>query len=763
MSKWIRPKYMPCLPLGNNHSRITECKEHIQLSRMASCEGAVLLKNDNVLLPFKKGAKIAILGKSQIDYVKGGGGSGEVSVSGVRNIYQGLRTKTEYLEIFDPLSLYYQEYVETEYKNGTVPGMLKEAVVPSDLLACAKKFTDTAVIVIGRYSGEGWDRKNDTTDDYFNLSQAELNMVETVTANFDHIVVLLNVGAIIDTTWFADDKHISSAVVIWQGGMEGGLAAADILTGEVNPSGKLPDTCVKAFDDYPSSENFHESDAYVKYTEDIFVGYRYFETIPGKKKCVVYPFGYGLSYTTFEFADINACHNQKNILITLTVTNTGSRAGKEVVQIYYSAPEGKLPKPARILCGFAKTDMLSPGKSQEICISFSISDMASFDDRGVIAASSYILEKGAYKIYVGTNVRNAKEIAYTFELSETVITQRLHSYCAPKRLDRRMKADGSYEILEYKSDKKTEFVCDYMLAEKPEAEYKLIDMAEGKVDLDAFIAQMTEEELCRLVSGQPSRGVANTGGMGSLDRLGIPVVMTADGPAGVRIRKECEVNTTAFPIATALAASWNLKLMESIGRAGALEVKENNLSIWLTPALNIHRSPLCGRNFEYYSEDPLLSGKMAAAAVKGIQSQNIVAVPKHFACNNKETNRKESDSVLSECALREIYLKGFEICVKESEPQMIMTSYNLINGVRASENVELLTGILRDEWGFQGMITSDWNNKADHEQEVKAGNDIKMPVGNPEKLLTALTAGTLKRKELCVCAKRILKMLLWLE
>lgn len=311
MSKWIRPKYMPCLPLGNNHSRITECKEHIQLSRMASCEGAVLLKNDNVLLPFKKGAKIAILGKSQIDYVKGGGGSGEVSVSGVRNIYQGLKTKAEYLEIFDPLSLYYQEYVETEYKNGTVPGMLKEAVVPSDLLACAKKFTDTAVIVIGRYSGEGWDRKNDTTDDYFNLSQAELNMVETVTANFDHIVVLLNVGAIIDTTWFADDKHISSAVVIWQGGMEGGLAAADILTGEVNPSGKLPDTCVKAFDDYPSSENFHESDAYVKYTEDIFVGYRYFETIPGKKKCVVYPFGYGLSYTTFEFADINACHNQK--------------------------------------------------------------------------------------------------------------------------------------------------------------------------------------------------------------------------------------------------------------------------------------------------------------------------------------------------------------------------------------------------------------------------------------------------------------------
>ena len=420
-------------------------------------------------------------------------------------------------------------------------------------------------------------------------------MVETVTANFDHIVVLLNVGAIIDTTWFADNERISSAVLIWQGGMEGGLAAADVLTGEVNPSGKLPDTCVKSFDDYPSSENFHESDAYVKYTEDIFVGYRYFETIPGKKDCVVYPFGYGLSYTTFELTDINASNHGKNILVTVTVTNTGKMAGKEVVQIYYSAPEGKLTKPARILCGFEKTNILSPGESQELCISFPIEDMASFDDSGVVAAS------------------------------------------------------------------------------------------------------------------------------------------------------------------------WNPELLEVIGRAGALEVKENNLSIWLTPALNIHRSPLCGRNFEYYSEDPFLSGKMAAATVRGIQSQNIVAVPKHFACNNKETNRKESDSVLSERALREIYLKGFEICVKESEPKMIMTAYNLINGVRVSENAELLTGILRGEWGFRGMITSDWNNKADHEKEVKAGNDVRMPIGNPEKLLAALNAGTLRREELCVCVKRILEMILWLE
>ncbi|MDE7276233.1 MAG: glycoside hydrolase family 3 C-terminal domain-containing protein [Lachnospiraceae bacterium] len=763
MNKWKRPNYMPCLPLGDNQSRITECGEHRQLSRRAAAEGTVLLKNENALLPFKKGTKIAVFGKGQIDYVKGGGGSGDVTVSYVRNIYQGLKMKAEYLEVFEPLSLYYQEYVAKEYKNGTIPGMIKEIIVPSDLFARAKEFTDTAVIVIGRYSGEGWDRKNDGTDDYFNLCQAELDLIEKVTTNFDHVTVLLNVGAVMDVSWFVDNDKISSAVIVWQGGMEGGLAVADVLTGEVNPSGKLADTCAKLLDDYPSAEGFHESDDYVKYTEDVFVGYRYFETVPGKKERVVYPFGYGLSYTTFQFSDINACSNGKCIMVTLNVTNTGDRAGKEVAQIYYRAPEGRLSKPARILCGFKKTKELMPGESQEICISFAIKEMASFDDTGVTAKSCYVLEKGIYRIYVGTDVRNAKEIDYTYKLDETIITQTLHSYCAPERLDKRMKADGSYEILECRSVKRAEFSCNYKSAEKPEEKHELTHVAEEKIDLDTFIAQMTNEELCQLVTGQPSRGVANTGGMGAIERLGIPAVMTVDGPAGVRIQKECEVKTTAFPVATALAASWNLELMEAIGQAGALEVKENNISIWLTPALNIHRSPLCGRNFEYYSEDPFLSGKMAAAAVRGIQSQNIVATPKHFACNNKETNRKESDSILSERALREIYLKGFEICVKEARPKMIMTAYNIINGVRASENAELLAGILREEWGYEGMITSDWRTHGNHEQEIKAGNDIKMPVGTPEELLDALKAGRLKREEICACARRILEMILWLD
>ncbi len=763
MEKWARAKYTPCLPLGNNRSLITGCEEHIKLSHKAATEGIILLKNNNDLLPFAKGTKVAVFGCGQIDYIKGGGGSGDVHVAYVRNIYQGLKMKATDVEVFDALSLYYQEYVESQYKNGAKKGVFDEAEVPVELLAKAKEFTDTAVVVIRRYSHEGADRKNDGTDNYFYLSKAERTMVEAVTENFSNVVVLLNVGAMIDTSWFAYNDSISSAVMLWQGGMEGGLAAADILTGIANPSGKLVDTCAKSFEDYPSSEGFHESEDYVKYSDDIFVGYRYFETIPGKKDCVVYPFGYGLSYTTFELSDIVACTVAGKIIVSVKVTNTGKIAGKEVVQVYYSAPCGKLDKPARELSGFAKTKELASGESEVLTIAFAINDMASYDDIGAVAKSAYVLEKGIYNVYVGTDVRSASVIDFTYELEDDVIVEQLRSYCAPEKLEKRLKADGSYETLEYASVERMEFPCEYIGAEKPERMYRLIDVAEGRIDLDAFMAQLTDEELVHLVGGHPNDGVANTSGLGCLDKYGIPPIMTADGPAGVRIAPHTGVLTTAFPVATAIACTWNLELMEEIGKAGALETKENNLQIWLTPALNIHRSPLCGRNFEYFSEDPFVAGKMAAAKVKGIQSQNIVATPKHFACNNKETNRKNSDSIVSERALREIYLKGFEICVKESKPRMIMTAYNIINGVRASENVELLQGILRGEWGFDGMVTTDWTTYAEHHKEEKAGNDLKMPRGDCDNLAEALADGRLTREELCVCVKRILEMILWLE
>jgi len=298
-----------------------------------------------------------------------------------------------------------------------------------------------------------------------------------------------------------------------------------------------------------------------------------------------------------------------------------------------------------------------------------------------------------------------------------------------------------------------------------EKKKQLIDVANGEVSLDDFISQLSNAELLRLLVGQKSTGVANTDGMGNLPEYGIPTPMTADGPAGLRIKEDIGVETTAFPVATMLACTWNIDILEKVGIAGALETKENNLSMWLTPALNIHRSPLCGRNFEYYSEDPFVSGKMAAAMVRGIQSQKIVATPKHFACNNKETNRKESNSIVSERALREIYLKGFEICVKESDPKLIMTAYNIINNVRASENEELITGILRDEWGYKGLVTTDWFNTAEKNAEVKAGNDIRMPSEAEDRIQNYIDEISVKitRNELAVCVKRLLEMILWLE
>ena len=291
----------------------------------------------------------------------------------------------------------------------------------------------------------------------------------------------------------------------------------------------------------------------------------------------------------------------------------------------------------------------------------------------------------------------------------------------------------------------------------------LSEVTEGKLSLDEFMKQLSVEELAELLGGQPNPGVANTYGMGNLRDYGVPNVMTADGPAGLRIQPQCHVYTTAWPCATMLACTWNPDLVEEIGAAGASEVKENNIGIWLTPAMNIHRSPLCGRNFEYYSEDPLIAGKMGAAMVRGIQSQHIAASVKHFACNNKESNRKDSDSRVSERALREIYLKGFEIVVKEGDPWTIMSSYNLINGQRASENKDLLTGILREEWGFKGIVTTDWWTRGEHYKETKAGNDIKMGCGYPDRLLTALEKGLITREEMEVCARRILEMILKLD
>ncbi|MBP3554848.1 MAG: glycoside hydrolase family 3 C-terminal domain-containing protein [Clostridia bacterium] len=763
--KWLRARFLPCIPLGDNRSCITACEKHIALSRRAACEGAVLLKNENGFLPLEKGKKVAIFGNAQIDYVKGGSGSGDVFVPYTRNIYDGLKMKEGKVEVFDSLSLFYTDHVVNAYKNGGENGRLTEPEIPEELLRSARAFTDTAIITICRFSGEGYDRRNDGEDKYFELEDGEKKMVADVLASFENVVVLLNVGAMIDTSWFAKNDKVKSALLIWQGGLEGGLAAADMLVGDDAPSGKLVDTCAEKFEDYPSSASFHESEDYVKYTEDIFVGYRYFETIPGKKDAVVYPFGYGITYTTFEISNVFVGGNEEQIFVSAKVTNTGSRAGKEVVEVYYSAPEGKISKEKIALIAFQKTPLLEAGKSCTVSMTFDIRDMASYDDMGDIEKSAYVLEKGDYRFFVGSSVRDTVCADYTYTLKEDVIVEKLNSYCAPRKLEKRLLADGTLRDVPAREDAEKTFPVAYHNEYKPlEKVIELYDVDEGKATLDEFISQMSDEDLMDVLVGKRNTGVANTGTMGGYEnRYRIPPIATADGPAGLRLHPKRGIRTTAFPIATALAASWNTELVEEVGKAGALECKENNIQIWLTPALNIHRSPLCGRNFEYYSEDPLIAGKMAAAMVRGIQSAKVVATPKHFAANNKETNRIESDSIMSERALREIYLKGFEICVKESAPKMIMTSYNLLNGVHTSESAELITGILRGEWGYEGMLTTDWSNTAKHYKEVKAGNDIRMPARQEGQLKEPYAQGLITRDEMAICAKRILEMILWVE
>lgn len=798
MERWARAKYQPVFPMGENGQRITAGEKHIQLSKEAAKEGMVLLKNENNVLPLKRGSRVALFGKAAFDYVKGGGGSGDVTVSYVRNLYEGLKQKQNKVTVFEELAQFYKKNVEEQYAQGRLPGMTVEPEVPEELLKSAAAFTDTAIISICRFSGEGWDRmaapgtagkgeENIFEEGDFYLSHAENAMVESVKRSFAKVIVVLNVGGMVATEWFRGAAEIQSALLAWQGGIEGGLAAAELLLGEGNPSGKLSDTFARSLEDYPSTEGFHESDAFVDYTDDIYVGYRYFETVPGAAARVNYPFGYGLSYTKFRLSRplVEYLHGDVSggFRVTVDVCNVGSCPGKEVVQVYYSAPQGKLGKPARELAAFCKTRLLAPGETQTVTLHFRLKDMASYDDLGKVAKSAYVMEKGEYHFYVGTSVRDTVKSDFAYVQDRDEIVEQLSCRLTPVQLKKRMLSDGSFEDLPLGEPVDTDATVlgrlkwherdgltptvrrrEGYIAWKPEkVPCPFENVAEGKASLDEFLAQLSDEQLANLLGGQPNTGVANTFGYGNLPEYGVPSIMTADGPAGLRIERKCGVCTTAFPCATQLACTWNPELVEQVGAAGGAEVKENNIGAWLTPAINIHRSPLCGRNFEYYSEDPLLTGKLAAAMVTGIQSNHVAATVKHFALNNKETNRRESDSRASERAIREIYLKAFEIVVREAKPWSIMSSYNIINGCRASENRELLEDILRGEWGFDGMVTTDWWTLGEPYKEVKAGNDMKMGCGFPERLLAALEQGALTRREMEICARRILSLILKID
>ena len=635
--KWARVNYQPGVGLGENGARVTADKEHITLSKDAAKEGMVLLKNEQHVLPLQTGAKVALFGKATFDYVKGGGGSGDVTVAYTRNLYEGIKALKGKISVYEELADFYRENVKEQYKAGRVPGMTIEPQVPQELLQKAKAYTDTAVISICRFSGEGWDRKSIVEtenkniwaseeemarrsaeifeDGDFYLTHAEQEMVNTVKQNFARVIVVMNVGGMVDTSWFHDDAQIQSVLMAWQGGMEGGLATAELLAGEGNPSGKLSDTFARELNDYPSTYNFHESEKYVEYTDDIYVGYRYFETIPGAKEKVNYPFGFGLSYTQFTLGESQISIEGDQIRCMVSVTNTGAMAGKEVVQAYYGAPQGKLGKAARVLCAFAKTRLLQPGETQLMTLCWKIADMASYDDCGKVCKSAYVLEQGEYRFYIGTSVRDAVENATVYTAAKDIVTQQLTSRLAPTSLTKRMLADGTYEELETTEPVDTDanelekMTTEEMEAFAPKTEGRarwrlwgdktpdkqhhfLIEAAEGKITLEEFMAQLSDEQLAELLGGQPNTGVANTFGFGNLPDYGVPNIMTADGPAGLRISPECGVCTTAWPCSTLIACTWNPEVAQQVGAAGGAEVKENNIAVLLKPSVNIHISPL---------------------------------------------------------------------------------------------------------------------------------------------------------------------------
>lgn len=788
MEKFARLKYQPCIPLGPDGRKVTGSPEHAALSRKAAGEGMVLLKNDHQALPFSKGERVALFGKASIEYIPGGGGSGEVHSAYTHNVYDGFAQKEAEgkIVLYMPCVEFYQNYVkesadqvltqeQINAKWDIVNAMdfcqekddmiydtfarmhVREPEVPDALIANAAANADAAVITLSRFSAEGVDRRPIEND--YELTEIEKSLIRRVSSSFKKTIIVLNAGAVLNLDDFAENDRVDAILFGWQGGMEGGMAIADILTGDVNPSGKLVDTIPKSYADYQNGQVFLTGFEHLDYFDDIYVGYRYFETIPGAAERVRYPFGFGLSYTDFALSGAFAGESDGKIVAVVTVKNVGSRPGKEVVQLYYSAPQGKLGKPAKELAAYQKTKLLNPGESQIVSLSFDVSDMASFDDLGKIQKSAYVLEAGSYAFHLGTSVRSTQQLAFAYHVERDTVVRQAKSLLKPFKLEKRLLSDGTFEALPQGEPVYHSGSAADSGAKAPDHLVKFDEVGET-ITLDEFIKQFTIDELVDFLGGHPGPGVCNTGVFGGLPRLDVPPVPTADGPAGLRLEPKTGVPTTAWPCATLLACTWNPDLIQEVGAGGGSELRENNLGVWLAPAMNIHRNPLCGRNFEYYSEDPLIAGKSCAAAVRGIQSFKIGAAVKHFACNNRESNRFETDSRVSERALREIYLRGFEICVREADPWCIMSSYNLINGQHTSMSYELLTEMLRGEWGFNGMVTTDWGVHSAHSDEVKAGGDVKMGSGEPQELKAAYESGKLTRADLEACVKRVLELTL---
>ena len=767
-----------------------DLERYAVLARQATAEGCVLLENEGQVLPLREGERVAVFGRMAFHYYKSGLGSGGlVNTRYVVGILDALKDCKE-IRLDEKLMGIYEDWIrENPFDEGQgwgrVPWCQKEMEVTDEMLGCARD-NDVSLVIIGRTAGE--DQDNNAGPGSYCLTETEEDMIRRVCQASKRTVVVLNVGNIIDMSW-VKKYHPQAVLYAWQGGQEGGNGVVDVLTGKVCACGKLTDTIAERIEDYPSTENF--GDQFKNYyKEDIYVGYRYFETFAKDK--VLYPFGYGLSYTGFGIKAEILKDTEEELTVAAEVVNTGAVKGKEVVQVYAKVPQGKLGNPARRLIGFVKTGELKPGEKEEVVIVIPKYDLTSYDDSGVTGHKScYVLEEGTYEIFVGSDVRSA-ESAGCYEEKFRVVEKLQEAY-APVEKFSRMKAvlmpDGSYQAVTEEVPVRTVDPQERRKQNLPETlaytgdkGYKLVDVLDGKVSMENFVAQIREEDLIAMFRGEgmcspkvtPGTAAAFGGVTESMKALGIPVGCCADGPSGIRM--DCGTKAFSLPNGTALGCTFNTELVGDLYEMTGKELRLNKIDSLLGPGMNIHRNPLNGRNFEYISEDPLLTGRICAAQVKAMAKSGIGSTIKHFCSNNQEVGRSTSDSVMSERCLREIYLKGFEMAVREGGARSVMTTYGSVNGLWTAGSYDLCTTILRKEWGFEGIVMTDWwakSNYEGHQAEVSvkapmiaAQNDIYMVVSdakaNPEKddVEEMLRAGKLTLGELQRNAANILGFLL---
>ena len=700
-------------------------------------EGIVLLKNEDNVLPLE-GKKINIFGAGSVCPFLGGAGSGAIATDDPVTFYEAL--DAEGIEYNTELRKLYEKNCgsnEMPKTDNTVINNLLQLVLAKNsleematrkltdsVMTRAAEFSDTALIMISRTSAEN----EDLTADVLRLSKTEKELVEKVTSTFENVVVLFNTGNIMEMGWLDEYDSIKAAAMIWIPGEFGMTAVARMLCGKVNPSGKLADTVAYKVEDHPSTECFGSNrykggEYYVEYLEGIYVGYRYFETFAKDK--VQYPFGYGLSYTSFDRQLIGSSTSGGKITAKVKITNTGKRSGKDVVQLYYSAPYyvGGLEKSAICLGGFAKTRLLAPGESETVTVSFDINDMASYDraDR-----QAWVLEKGKYKIYAASDIReHYGEFTYTLGKDKVIKTDSATGAEIKNLFDdvyggytilSRSDPEGTYPqfraLTASEAVKNSDKLPDPMTeGEAPKTGVKydktitLRDVYEDESLWDAFLDQLTLDEMTMLVidGGYETYGV---------ERLGIPHTMDNDGPSSVKGRNgllytDCG---TAYPCETAIACTWNCQLAEKMGEGVGKEAEDMGTDIWYAPGVNIHRNPMAGRNFEYFSEDPVISGKMASAIISGCASQGLVTTIKHFVLNDQESNRAGIYTWADEQTMREIYLKAFEIPIKETKCCGIMSAFDRLGTVWCGASSALLNDLLRTEWGFEGFVVSDYSS-----------------------------------------------------